>query len=286
MADSTQKVCWNGIQVDVPASWETIVSGHRHLLFEDDFTPQFQFRWEKAGPLKEKDIERRASHLWDKTATIRTGTTVIPPGGDSFNDLKNFSFFKMYYNPDGSPAGGICYCNSCTTIVIFQLLTTDRKPQQIIEKVLQSIVCHGMEQTSWCLQDFSLILPGTLTLENYTFRAGLTRLGFTGPDYTLQACKLAPADHHLREHSLTEILLSLTGTDNLKINVDMTSCEGHRKPTIGQQLLYRLKRQSPFISSRIWYETQRNKLLAIVIFSKAVIEEGILMEHCSNYGII
>jgi len=50
LAENTIKlrqVGWNGIRLTVPGPWEAHLGGHNHLIFEEDFSPILEIRWQK-----------------------------------------------------------------------------------------------------------------------------------------------------------------------------------------------------------------------------------------------
>ena len=47
---NSKLIAWNGIQLQIPVDWDARVSGQRHLVFEKDFQPQLQIRWENGRP--------------------------------------------------------------------------------------------------------------------------------------------------------------------------------------------------------------------------------------------
>ncbi|MCP3887408.1 MAG: hypothetical protein GY702_00845 [Desulfobulbaceae bacterium] len=275
-------VAWNSIELRVPKEWEVIVSGIRHLVFEYDFNPLLQIRWEQVGRLKKSEILKRSSRFWKN----RPNSTPSPFPTELSSSAANFTFSQFFSKEEEIPASGIYYCDKCTTLIVFQLLTGKEQLLETIGKTLASLRYQKNPVVSWCIQDFSLTTHPSLTLKDYTFRAGLTRLAFHGNSYTMQICKLAPADKRLQQQGLTDILQTLTGAANLHLVEAATSCTGSRSPGIGKQILYRLKRESPFISSKIWLDKDHNRILAVVLSSSAVIPEATLEEQCRNYAII
>lgn len=282
MLVSLKQVGWNGIDLSIPHSWETIVSGHYHLIFENDFVPHLELRWEKTGPLTEKEILNRGRRLWpDYHATL--------PSSKSHHSShcieNNFSFSRYYTTAGNTLAGGISFCQSCRTLLIFQFLEKSTTSRQLAETIASSIVCHADINTpvTYRLQDFSFQIQSDFHLQDYTFQAGLTRLGFTGPPYTLQICKLSQADRRLVNQDLKTMLATLAGSSDLNFVEEEQSCIGFRSPPLGRQILYRLRRQPPFISAKISHRSESNRLLAVVLSSKSALDEKELHRHCQHY---
>jgi len=281
MQEGYKKIAWNSIELRVPKEWEVIVSGVRHLVFENDFNPLLQIRWEQVGLLKESEILKRSSLFWQNMPC----STPSPFPIELSSSAANFTFSQFFCKEEEIPSGGIYYCDTCNTLIVFQLLTRKEQILETIGTSLASLRCHKNSVVSWCIQDFSLTTQPSLTLKDYTFRAGLTRLAFHEKRYSMQICKLAPADKRLQQQGLAEILQTMTGADNLHLEETASDCTATRSPGIGRQILYRLKRESPFISSKIWLDKEHNRILAVVLSSSAVIPEATLEEQCRNYAI-
>jgi hypothetical protein len=136
-------------------------------------------------------------------------------------------------------------------------------------KVLSTLACHGSPNTLWQIQDFCLTTPTKYILTDYTFRAGLTRLSFQGDNQNLQICRLAQASHRLNSQPLEEILFTLAGTRQLELELsqDKRACFGTRSPSVGKQILYRMKKEKPFIETKLWIAPEHDRLLAGIAFS-------------------
>ncbi len=277
-------IAWNGIHLQIPADWDARVAGQRHLVFERDFQPQLQIRWEHSVPQHPDYLQKKVSQV------AGTGGTIIqekelPRQLREFGD--NFGPVACYREASETVKGGICLCNDCSTLILFQLLSTAPTLLHEAGDCLTSIRCHHNSEMLWRIQDFSLSLPVSYILQDYTFGAGLTRLSFCSSDLFLQTCTLGPADTRLSRQSLAEILTTLLDTSDLKLIIkkDDNSCEGHRSPTILKQILLRLRREKPFIRAKIWHDTVNNRLLAVVLSSTIPISSTTL-KICSRYEIV
>jgi hypothetical protein len=185
--------------------------------------------------------------------------------------------------------GGILVCTDHHTLVLFQIFSPKAEILTEVYDCLSKISCldHTETQTLWRIQDFSLTLPDSFILKDYTFAAGLTRLSFFSSGLFLHTCKLGPADNRLQDQSLKKILITLAGTADLELIIgeDGNSCEGYRTPSIPQQVFFRLRREKPFIRAKIWHDAVNNRLLAIVLSSNRPIPPAITDEIYRQYEI-
>jgi hypothetical protein len=276
---------WNGIHLLIPAAWDARVSGQRHLVFEKDFQPQLQIRWERSVHHTPRYLQERLSQFAGQRGSIIPEDR-FPSELQQFRD--NFGLVTCYQEESGMVKGGICLCADCHTLVLFQLLSADPALLEEVSICLTTISCHNHSEILWRIQDFSLAIPGSFILKNYTFGAGLTRLSFGSSDLFLQTCRLGPADTRLSRQSLVEILTTLTDASDLEIvtGEDDNSCEGHRSPTIPKQIFFRFRREKPFVRAKIWYDAVSNRLLAVVLSSNRPIPLTTTHKICSQYEIV
>lgn len=278
---------WNGLQLHIPRDWEVGVSGPRHLVFEKDFQPQLQIRWEKPAQSNPRALHQRATHFASRMGSIIENDN-FPPAWRHLRDV--FRLVICYEGAGGMLEGGIFLCTD--TLVLFQLFLPDRASDRAlfteIGDCLATIACRNHLENLWRLQDFSLILPVSYKLQDYTFAAGLTRMSFINGNLFMQTCKLGPADSRLAQQSLQEILITLADTADLETATgeDNTSCEGYRSPTISKQILLRLRREKSFIRAKIWHAVAGNRLLAVVLFSNRPIAQTTIDDICRQYEII
>jgi hypothetical protein len=280
-----RSIAWDGIRLHIPAPWDVRVSGQRHLVFEKDFQPQLQIRWEKLVSTTPRYLQKKLSHFASQMGSI------IPENSfpTEFEPIRNnFSLVTCFKNDHGIVQGGICLCHECHTLVLFQILSTTPVILKEVSLCLTALSCHNNSDILWRVQDFSLTLPLSFVLKDYTFAAGLTRLSFSSSNLLLQTCTLGPADTRLSRQSLDEILIILTGIPDLEISIDEdnNSCEGYRSPTIAKQIVIRLRREKSFVRAKIWHDTMRNRLLAVVLSSNRPIPKTTTNKICSEYEIV
>lgn len=275
-------VAWNGLQLHVPDDWDVHVGGPRHLVFEKEFHPQAQIRWEREN----RRISSQADHKL--TAAISQFGSVLSELPAAWLQLsEKFCHVTGYRQANGLPGGLYCLCPKCKTIVLVQLLTADLTVMERIATCLLTLACHPPGQTLWRIQDFSLRTPDSFSLSDYTFGAGLTRLSFCKDELSLHACRIGPADDRLRQQSLENLLLTLSGTADLEVAMkDDTICQGYRRPSTGRQLLFRIRREKPFLWAQIRHDRANNRLLAVILASKHPIPEETADNICAHYEIV
>lgn len=290
---ANRRIGWNGVQLHIPHKWEVRVSGPRHLVFEKDFQPQLQIRWEKPAQSELHALQQRATHFASRMGSI-IAEDDFPPAWRHLRDI--FRLATCYQGESGMLEGGIFLCTDDRTLVLFQLFLLDPATGNAasdgasaeIRDSLATVLCRNDPDTLWRMQDFSLTLPVSYKLQDYTFAAGLTRMSFTNGDLFMQTCKLGPADSRLAQQSLKGILITLADIADLETTTseDNTSCEGYRSPTIGRQVLLRLRREKSFIRAKLRHEVAGNRLLAVILSSNRPIPLTTIQDICRQYEII
>ena len=277
-------VAWNGIQLFLPKTWDARVAGNHHLVFEKDFKPLLQIRWEHSDH-PSHDMQKRAKHCAAELGLVLAEDS-LPEDLQPIQD--NFGLVTCYRDANNMVKGGICHCAVCRTLILFQVLAEDPALVKEVGVCLATLSCRKKVENLWRIQNFALNLPTSYTLKDYTFAAGLTRLAFFSSDLFLQTCALGPADIRLNRLSLKEILITLTGAPQLRIAAgeNTSSCVGTRTPTISQQLFFRLRREKSFIRAEIRHDIGSNRLLAAVLSANRPIAPTTLYEIFQQYEII
>lgn len=88
---------WNGLTLSCPEKWETIVSGKRHLLFEEDFAPIFELRWQNNNKssadsilrnLQKQTGLRRQEHISTNWPQLDKLYEIIPLTAEQSNEQR------------------------------------------------------------------------------------------------------------------------------------------------------------------------------------------------------
>lgn len=281
----TRLVAWNGLRFSPPATWEPRVVGSRHLVFEEDFQPRLQLRWQKKTKVTDEDLHRLAAGLAGPAGSVGLGAGLPDPW---LAIDQNYQLFLSLQGGDEHVAGGVRFCRTCHTLLQFQVFHGNHRSRREVGRWLATLSCHGQQESLWRIQDFSLVTPTAFALTSFNFAAGLTRLSFVDRDLRLETCKLAPADIRLQNHSLAEILLTLCGAGDLVTWQDQggESCQATRTPGIAGRVLLRLRRQRPFLRALIRHNNGANRILAVILSANRRIPPELFLSLCNRYEIV
>jgi hypothetical protein len=282
MAPREQLLAWNELQISLPATWEPRVAGLCHLIFEKDFQPRLQLRWQKNDYVAGAVLERITQELEDAQGSIHSAGQLAP---EWLQVSEKFCARIRRDKASGALTGGVLYCRECFTIIHFQVFPDNDPSYREVMRCLATLSCHA-EESLWRIDNFSLVTPPFFTLTDYTFAAGLTRLAFTDGDCSLQTCKLSPADIRLEEQNLTQILQTLTDIENLTLHETAGCLEGSRIPGFVGKLLLRLRRKKPYVAANIRHDKSSNRLLALILSGNRPIPGTLLHTVSNRYEIV
>lgn len=284
----TRTIGWNGITLDIPSSYEDIVSGPHHLLFEQDFMPVLEIRWQpgkfSSTPTAESliaGINKQTKGNWSKVklpALVKKAVSWSNPVGLARPGEEELSAL-------------ILFCTSSATVVFCHIYPHPALDIATMAGILGSISCHAApeETTLFAVQDIQLTVPASCTLKDFAFGAGFSRLSFTRKDQTFHAIRLAPADDKLAGRHPTEILVTLDeklgDATHQSREVDGWN-EMFNTPPLKSQVLQRLKRITPFSRGRIFHDKTNDRLLVVIFESKKPISGEDLQPLCDSYEII
>ncbi len=286
-ADSCRQIGWNDLRFSLPATWEVIVAGPRHLLVENRLQPMVEIRWEKGGTISPERVCLAA--VRQLAGSGRTVRRCIPPE-PYHTTLGHLGATGLSWQHEQQLDGLIWQCRQCGTIIFCSFGDAQRKSGSAVARLLASLRCRheAEEPTLWSVQDFRLVLPPEYAFVNSTFAAGLSRLAFTGHNLQLQFCRLAPAATRLAGGSLAHHLramLGSTGTEDILAETAQAH-ERMNRPSAGRRLLARLTRKPVFCWGRIWHDPAHDRLLSLVAASNRPIDLETVRHLCRGYEIL
>ncbi len=283
-----KEIAWNGLRLEIPPQWEVIVSGKNHLLFEVDFHPVLELRWDTSTTTPKDN--RTGKILKNLQKELELPVVEISPPANLQNNLEKYQTTWLSWRDDRLVTGAILLCRACNTLLLLRLHDPQNAGMDSPVAVLQSLNCHAAQDlhTPWAIQDFRVQLPDAYTLLHYNLAAGFTRLTFSSPGTLLHICRIAPAGERLKQQTLPNILKTLLNTSFIEENVAICdhTVEYQRRPTIFTQIIVRLRRQKPFCWARIWHCKDTDRLLAVVMESIRPIDMTTAQEICKTYAIL
>lgn len=275
------------MQLSCPARWETIISGTTHLLFEENFQPVFELRWQKQQKQSKQSRDATLQTIAEETGLLVQDS--LPPPWQKLRDT--YALKLLADNDTRECKAAILICKECGAILLlyfFHDLAT--RHQWDLAQVIASISCHGQhdtETTLWAIQDFQILLPKSFTLSGHNFGAGLTRLSFSASGLTMHLCRLAGASQRLQSSSMLT-LMNLLGDLNIPEG-DAQQWESEVRhfstPSIFQQIRSRMKRKPPFHWVTLRHHPEHDRLSGLFFFDKKPIPAPLVTSILNSYEI-
>ena len=270
-----QDIGWNSIRLSCPGEWETIISGNTHLLFEKDFQPLFELRWQEEKRHGKKSIDATLHKIAEETGLLVQDS--LPPHWKKLQET--YALKLLADNETRELTAAILICKECgTTLLLYFFYDLATKHHRDLTQVISSISCHDKkdsETSLWAIQDFRILLPKRFILTGHNFGAGLTRISFIDSGLTMHLCRLAGAEQRLKTASMTT-LLNLLGDLDIKEDeiMHMENSVNHCSyPSIFQQILSRLKRKPPFHWVILRHHPEHDRISGLFFFDKKPISE-------------
>jgi len=279
-----RSIGWNGLTLSCPEKWEAIVSGKRHLLFEEDFSPIFELRWQTDGSSK-SSADSLLRRLEKKAGLCRQGA--ICPAWLPLE--KVYEVIPLAAEENGEQKGALLTCRHCETSLLLYFFHTHAVQDLDLQEVLSSLNCHNRkgQDTLWAIQDFRILLPPSYQFSSYSFAAGLTRLTFHHSGLTMHLCRLAQASLRLQTTPLADLMVLLSGIsvpkEEIAHHLQFVYHSNH--PSIFQQILTRLRRNPPFHRMILRHHPEHDRLSGLFFEDKKPIPENQVNSILNSYEI-
>ncbi len=284
ITSNLKRVGWNGLQLDVPKSWEVIVSGHWHLIFENDFSHVVELKWQNSP---ERNPEKLIKQIINSLEKEFGSENLKKDRGKWSKKIAGFDVTSCFWSGEKNINILLLQCIECKTTFLCRFLDSTKNVEEKVVSVLRTIKCHQKDNNLWKILDFGLTLPKDFALKTFSIKAGLTRLSFEKSSYIIHICRLAPASVHLKDSSMDQILTTLL--DNTRKNVvtqiQADYVESYTSPSLLRQIRSRLKREKPFCYGRLWKNETTDRIFGFTIESIRPISQEIVTQIYSGYDI-
>jgi len=282
---TTTSIHWNGLFLDIPPGWDVIVKDIRHLIIETDLKPLLEIRWLPGAPGKSaRQFKKITAHL------SRDGEAAPPGRNDHISKKLLHSFHLKRFDSGPSESVLLLTCLSCATTILVKLHRGSLKKLADHPLVLDSLRCHGddQERERWRFQDFYFFVPDVFELKSSSFRLGLASLLFTSKSGELAIFRLAAADQHLKNSSLTELFSVLCSAPSAEQFDKDSSTLLHYQFTPGttQKIWSTLRRKKPYRAASLSHFPHANRILGYSISSRRAIDDELKSAIQKGYGII
>lgn len=280
-----KEIGWNDLCFQCPQTWDVIVSGDHHLLFEEDFRPVLELRWHTSQGSIENSTKKILGNLRKDSDLIPAKS--LPTSWENLTNLYNV--YLLLHGKTKDSRAALLIGKECGTSLLFYFFPALLSTHTDITTLFNSLCCHKKkgEKRVWAIQDFRFLLPDRYQLDTYNFGAGLTRISFTHKSLSLHICRLAPASQRLQATTLVQLLMILGDIEVDKTEIvqteNMVSHSSH--PPIHKQILTRFKRKLPFHEMTLRHHQESDRLTGVFLLDKKPIPANSADEILHSYEI-
>lgn len=189
---TTQYLAWNGLRVTVPAAWQPVGLGLRHVCLADADGPAFECKWRPGAGRAGLEAALRA--LTPK-GRARAAETLPATWLDA---LADFELMPLSWSRDGQGGLGAALFHPETgTAAVFQAFGGPQGPDAArvaeVAAVLSGWSLDRPGPPEFHLYGLALTAPDGYALASFSFDPGRFVLGFAAPRRRLDLVRLAPA---------------------------------------------------------------------------------------------
>lgn len=273
---------WNGIRLHVPESWHPAVILKDYLLFEEQYRPVFELKWQQ---IRGRFNPRRLiSRLQKKQPDQLLVDWELPPLWRQ--SLVRFSAHGLHWHGDGSEGyGALLYCRECSRAILLQFHGTVALDAPFVSELLGSLQDHTADQMQpWAIFDIRAELPVTATLLAQEFLPGRFTLSLDIDGQVLTLLRFKPAAELLRNQTLLQFGVDLTGIPNTGTHDDPFTVQLQQYRIGLHRLLAKLRRQPSDHSLYLRHITENNVILGIRAQGRRPIAPELLHAITSHFA--
>lgn len=285
---SSYPVTWNGLKFSVPKSWEPIVKGNSHFIFESELRPVLEIRWEK--PVKRSSTDEQFEAVFAELKRKKTESPIHVKPPAFLADLPEHCQVGCYGRDNvRQPEGACIVCRECGTIIMAHFFPHLSDHFNGLCTFFQRIDCHTHQEQDqpWTILDISFRPPDSFELDRFSFGYGISRIEFKNKTSRLTLCRLAPASKHLEGSSLGELFSQFTQTgQESHTEINENTFIHSSRPGLVSRLLSRLGKRKPFTWSRFTHNKEADRILGVSLKSSKPLAQDHVDTIGNSYGIL
>lgn len=272
---------WNGIRMQVPASWQPAVILNNYLLLEDQYTLIFEIKWQE---IKGKFSADRILRKLQKSVTDADlhRWNLPDPWQEALSRYSCQGF--RWQNETRAGKGVLLYCPDCCRATLLQFHCASAGRDESCLHLLHSLRDHpeGAHQL-WAVFDIRAELPVTARLVSQEFLTGRYTITFDLANQNLSLLRFKPAAELLRNQTLTEFGATLAGCMIPEQKKNPLLANWYKSAGQAERFLARLRRQHTDSCMRLWHLPEKNVLLGLKMEGKRPIDPELFEKLCTGY---
>ncbi len=290
MANQWKQIAWNGVEFEVPASWEIAEIGIRHLILENHSGPAMEVKWGRVrGKFSHRAHLKRIGAFQTRQLKKTVKEWLLSPSWEQA--LSGFQTSGFSWHTDTKIGRGvILYCPACRKAALIQFLQPkDTRSDEIPLKVLNTYQDHrDDDQTIWSVFDIRAIVPANLILASHRFEPGNFELAFEHGSRKVFLYRWAPASVLLAGQDLAQFAQSISdfsAADPVPVDIDSGPAV---QLSLTPRFIWfsRFKAKPSFHWLGLWHLESKNRILGVKMQDKRAFDTLMLDKICTNYESI
>lgn len=205
-----KQVAWNGITFSVPAAWYPAVILKNYLLFEEEYAPVFEIKWQQL----KKNFS--ATSVLNRLTKMLPNTSIAPwkPPEAWINALPQCRAYGFTWKNDKAGGNGLLlYYQQNNWVSLLRFHTYIAGPSATDLNLLGSMQILDESPTiPWMIFDIKARLPREAELQHHEFLTGKYSMVFTLENCRFTLMRFKPAAELLHNQTLAEFGRNLAGT--------------------------------------------------------------------------
>ena len=283
-----REIGWNGISFHLPASWDVIVKGERHLIIEHKLRPLVEFRWQAVPRLK---TDQAAQEFIFNQLHRQTGVkpAVIDPPPFLRACCAHYKATAFTLRHNSQPSGAVLSDMKNNLVALFHFYPEMLNAPEELKRLFESFRVEPEDEESvrWAIEDFAFTISRDYRLQSFSFSLGLAQVHFQNRSARLSFCRLTQAQNHLEKCNLEELFTTFHQNKGAVLkSVDNSTLVLEVNPTVGRQLIAFLLRKRCYRWGTFTHHQDLDKITGIYIESRKYLDKQQLAFIEQQYGIV
>ena len=281
---SWQEICWNGVSFQVPSSWQPVVILNDYLLFEDQYRPILELKWQHIkGSFSIERILKQLRRSGSKKDSIKARS--VPQQWQQL--LKSFNSYTFKWQSDKNYGTGLLrHCPNCNLTILLQFYMDDPQHEPVCLHILQTLRCHQeTDFLGWSIYDIMFSLPVAATLQAQEFHTGRYRISFQLGTLFFSLLRFKPAEALLSDIGLTGFGQQLLqhGEQYVDRDDDSQLACWRKKGNSWLRFKKKMRRQQADHFLCLRHLPEHNVILGVQAKSNQPIDEKVIQTLLQNY---
>ncbi len=260
-----QEIGWNGISLLVPGSWHPAVILESYLLFEEDYRPVFEIRWQQG---RGRFPARRLLRKLERSLGEARIDPWQPPA-DWLAALSGCQVHGFRWRQAEAGGRGLLFHNPATGRSVLLRFHLD---QAANAACCARVVGSLYEQPpagdrTWAVFDIRARLPARMRLAGQRFLPGSYAIDFRQDHLLVSLLRFKPAGELLRGRSLADFGDHLAQGATLVPGSAPDTATWQDGGSAARRLLRRLQRKKAYHQLILWHVPEKNVILGLRVKS-------------------